>query len=98
MQVIWTLPDGSAVDRTAQYSRNLQFATSIGWQWSGEQPGTTHTMDGFLTWVTTDIKTGQAAPNSWKYTEEYWPTATSRAGREISFAEGCTGTDGNNSE
>jgi hypothetical protein len=84
MLVVWTLPDGSAVDRISQYPRNLKFDTSIGWRWSGEEPGTTHTMNGYLSWITTDAQTGQPVKGSWKYTEEFWPTST-RAGREITF-------------
>lgn len=96
MVVVWTLPDGSAVDRAAQYSRNLGYQVSAGWGWSGEEPGTTHTMDGILIWITVDLTTGQPVKGRWRYSEEYWPTSKSRAGREITVAEGCTGTDGDN--
>jgi hypothetical protein len=88
MRVVWTLPDGSTVDRTTQYSQDLRFDTATGWRWSGQKPGTMHAIGGFLTW----------SGGAWKYTEKYWPNRASGEGSETTFAEGCTGTDGNNLE
>ncbi len=95
MRVVWTLADGSTVDRTDEYSGNQQFTGVRSWVWSGLKPGTPHLIDGSLTWVTEDIRTGKPGLHFWKYTEAFWPTPNSpTAGREVTVATGCNGTDG----
>ena len=53
MTVLWTMPDGSAVDRTVKYSQDLSFdASSPGiFSWSGKEPGDTRPMHGYLQWL-----------------------------------------------
>jgi hypothetical protein len=95
MSVIWNMKDGTRLDRLAQYHRKKDFDSENSWNWSGTHQTKKATTDGMLEWVTKDIETDKPIKGHWQYTEEYWPDPSSRAGREITWATGCTGTDGN---
>jgi caspase domain-containing protein len=90
MTVLWTMPDGSAIDRTVKYSQDLSFdASSPGiFSWSGKEPGDTRPMHGYLQWRTPDFQ----PEGYWIYTEGYGPS-TQTAGIGVSSGTDCVKTD-----